>query len=177
MHWKIKVIIGLIISAIIIGYPFFAIKYFETEIPREIAATYFLPPILVLLIAFGPRFYFKKVKPLDNFESKSKIKNKARDIFSIVMMIVCSTGISFGIFFSLIVTTNSFDGSKTTIKEVVLNYRPEITKNGRLRHYIDIINPRTKNKIHLEVDREFQVGETFEKEMKYGVWGILYSED
>lgn len=177
MHWKIKVIIGIVISALVIGYPFFAIKYFETEIPRHIAATYFLLPILIVFIAFGPRFYFKRVKQLDGYKTKSKLKEKVRDVFAIVMMIVCSSGVAFSIFFSLIITTNTFYSSKTIISEAVLNYRPETTKNGRLRHYIDIVNPRTNNKIHLEVYRQYQAGEIFEKEMKYGLWGILYSKD
>jgi ABC-type maltose transport system permease subunit len=176
MHWKIKTIIIILISAILIGYPFFALKFFETELPLKITLIYFLPPILIILIAFGPKFYFRKVKKLDNFQTKSILQDKIRDIFAIFMMILCSSGVLFGVFFSLIVTTNCFSGTEITIKEPVLDYRPEITKNGRLRHYIDIINPKTKNKIHLEVYREYSDGELFKKEMKYGLWGILYSK-
>ncbi len=177
MHWKIKTLILIIISAILIGYPFFAIRYFETEIPLKITLTYFLPPILVLLLIFSPGFYFKKVKPLDNFHTDSKIKEKTRDILSIVMMILCSGGVFFGIFFSLIVTTNSFYGKDTTIKEIVLDYQSVVTRHGKLRHYIKIVNPESNKIIHLEVYREYSVGEIFEKKMYYGVWGLLYSKD
>lgn len=177
MHWKNKVKIALLISAIIIAYPFFTISYFEIEAPRKMVTTYFLAPVLVLYLLLVPRFYFKKMKPLDRYQAKSKMKGKLRDIYSIIMMIFCGVGISLGIFFSLIVTTNSFHSYRVTIREVVLNYEPYTTRHGRLRHYIDIINPRTKNKIHLEVYREYQIGELFEKEMNYGVWGILYSKN
>lgn len=139
--------------------------------------TYFLAPILVLYLLLVPRFYFKKVKPLDRYQAKSKMKGKLREIYSIIMMILCGVGITLGIFFSLIVTTNSFHSSRIKIREVVLNYEPYTTRHGRLRHYIDIINPKTKNKIRLEVYREYQKGELFEKEMYDGVWGILYSKN
>jgi membrane protease YdiL (CAAX protease family) len=177
MHWKNKVKIVLFISAIIIAYPFFTISYFEIEAPRKMVATYFLAPVLVLFIIVVPRFYFKKMKPLDRYQAKSKMKEKLRDIYSIIMMIFCGAGISLGIFFSIIVTTNSFHSSRIKIREVVLNYEPYTTRHGRLRHYIDIINPRTKNKIHLEVYREYQIGALFEKEMNCGIWGILYSKN
>ena len=131
MHWKIKTLILIIISAILIGYPFFAIRYFETEIPLKITLTYFLPPILVLLLIFSPGFYFKKVKPLDNFHTDSKIKEKTRDILSIVMMILCSGGVFFGIFFSLIVTTNSF-----------YNFRKSF-------YCISALRPESKSALHI----------------------------
>lgn len=177
MHWKNKVKIGLLISAIIIAYPFFTISYFEIEAPRKMVTTYFLAPVLVLFIILVPRFYFKKVKHLDFYQAKSKMKGKLRDIYSVIMMILCGVGISIGILFSVIVTTNSFHSSRIKIREVVLNYEPYTTRHGRLRHYIDIINPKTKNKIHLEVYREYQIGELFEKEMYDGVWGIIYSKN
>ena len=177
MHWKNKVKIVLFISAIIIAYPFFTISYFEIEVPRKMVTTYFLAPILVLYLLLVPRFYFKKVKPLDRYQAKSKMKGKLREIYSIIMMILCGVGITLGIFFSLIVTTNSFHSSRIKIREVVLNYEPYTTRLGRLRHYIDIINPKTKNKIHLEVYREYQIGALFEKDMYDGVWGILYSKN
>ena len=95
------------------------------------------------------------------------------------MMIFCSTLILFGITFSLIITTNKLFGNSENVKiiETVEKYEPYTTKNGRLRHYIDFRNPKTQETIHLEVYREYYVGEIFEKEMKYGAWGILYSTE
>lgn len=178
MHWKIKVIIFLILSAIIIGYPFFAIKYFETEKAFKITAKYFLVPTFICLSLFGPSFYFRKVKPLDSYVPNSKLKEKVRDIFSIVLMIFYSSIIFCAMFFSLIITTNSFGKSQLVmIRQTIIKYRPEVTKNGRLRHYIDFKNPYNNDNIHLEVYREYKPGEIFEKEMKFGQWGILYSKE
>ena len=177
--WKSNVWLIIIICAVIIGYPFFAIKYFETSTALLITAKYLLFPIILCLLIFSPKFYYNKVKPLDNNKPKSKLKENARDIFSIIMMIVCATGILFGIAFSIIITTNKFFGKSeiVKVKESVEKYEPYITKNGRLRHYIDFRNPKTQNIIHLEVYREYYVGEIFEKEMNYGAWGILYSTE
>lgn len=178
MDWKIKVWIFLIISAFLIGYPFFAIKYLETETAFRITTKYFLGPCLLILILYGPRFYFKKAKPLDKFQTNSKFKEKSRDVMSILMMIGCSCFLFCGIFFSLLITTNSFGHSqKVVINEVVKKYNSEIMKNGRLRHYVDINNPLTNQIIHLEVYRVYKKGEVFRKEMNYGFWNILYSKE
>ena len=177
--WKSNVWLVLIICAVIIGYPFFAIKYFETSTALNITTKFLLTPIILGLLIFGPKFYYKEVKPLDNNIPKNKFKEKARDVFSIFMMIICSAGILFGIAFSLIITTNKFIGKSEIVKinEAVDKYEPYITKKGRLRHYIDFRNPKTQEIIHLEVYREYYVGEIFEKEMIYGAWGILYSPE
>lgn len=110
---------------------------------------------------------------------KSKAKEKVRDIFSIIMAIIWFTMILCGIAFSSIITTNKFLGKSeiVMVKEPVERYEPYITRNGRLRHYIDFKNPRTDRTIHIEVYRRYNVGETFEKEMNYGFWGILYSTE
>ena len=178
-NWKYKVILFYIVCAFIIGYPFFAIDYFETHTAFKITAKYLLLPIFICLLIIAPKFYYRKVKPLDNNKPKTKFKEKARDITSIVMMIICVTAIFFGIAFSLIITTNKFVGKSEIVKinERVAEYKTNITKNGRLRHYIDFKNPKTKEIISLEVYREYEVGEIFKKEMKYGAWGILYSTD
>lgn len=172
--WKYKYLCFIIICSIIIGYPFFTIKYFESHTALKIAAKYWLPPIFIVLLIIGPKFYIKKVKPLDN-----KPSSKFRDFFSIAFMIICATGLFFSISFSLIITTNKwFSKSETVkIKEPVTKYYTDITKNNRLRHYIEFTNPKTGKKISLEVYRKYETGEVFEKEMKYGAWGILYSTE
>ena len=178
--WKSITWMILIICAIIIGFPFFTIKYFETSSALIITTKYFFLPILLCLIIFAPKFYYNKIKPLDNKIPKNKFKENTRDIVSIIMMIIFSSGIiSYGIIFSLIITTNKYFGKSEIVKiqEPVEKYEPYTTRYGRLRHYIDFKNPKTQKTIHLEVYREYQVGEIFEKEMKYGAWGILYSTE
>src|SRR5690606_5750192 len=115
LHWKIKVILFYIVAGFIIGYPFFSIKYFETFIALKITLKFFLPPIVILLLLLGPKFYFKKVKPHDMAIPKSKAKEKARDIFAIVMAIICFTMILCGIAFSSIITTNKYLGKSEIV--------------------------------------------------------------
>ena len=179
MNWKIKVIVFYIFAGFIIAYPFFSIKYFETFVALKMTLKFFLTPIVIFLLFFGPKFYYKKIKPLDKAIPKSKSKEKVRDTFSIIMATIFITMIFCGIAFSLIITTNKFLGKSKIVKvrEPVKKYELYITKYGRLRHYIDFKNPRTNNTIHLEVYRRYNVGETFEKEMNYGFWGILYSSE
>ena len=177
--WKYAVLAILLICTIIIGYPFFTIKYFETSSALMITTKYFLLPILLCLSVFSPKFYYRKVKPLDSKIPKDKFKENTRDIISIMMMIICSSGILFGIVFSLIITTNKLFGKSEiiTIQEPVEKYESHITRHGKLKHYIDFRNPKTQKTIHLEVYQKYQIGEIFEKEMKYGSWGILYSTE
>jgi hypothetical protein len=177
-NWKFKVILFYIVCAIIIGYPFFTIKYFESHTALKITTKYLLGPIIICLLVILPRFYFKKVKPLDKIK-RSKIKEKFSDFFSILLILICSTGIFFGIAFSLIITTNKFFGKSeiVIISQPVEKYTEDITKNGRLRHYIEFKNPKTNKIIILEVYKKYKVGDVFKKEMKYGAWEILYSTE
>ncbi|WP_300663815.1 hypothetical protein [Fluviicola sp.] len=174
--WKSKVWLILITCAGIISYPFFTIKYFETATALLITAKFLLLSILVCLMIFGPKFYYKKVKPLDKNIPKNKLKEKARDVISIAMIIICLSGVLFGMGFSFIITTNQFFGKSEVvqIKEPVKGYSHS-TKNGRLKHYIVFKNPKTQKTIELEVYRKYDVGEIFEKNMKCGAWGILYA--
>jgi len=172
--WKYKYLLFILICSVIIGYPFFTIKYFESHTALKIVAKYLLLPIFIVLLIVGPKFYFKKVKPLDK-EPESKLK----DFFSIAFMLICATALFFFISFSLIITTNKLFASSETvnIKESVTRYYTDLTKHGRLRHYIEFKNPKTGETINLEVYRKYETGEVFEKEMKYGAWGILYSAE
>lgn len=176
-RWQYKALLIILFITIIIGYPFFAIKYFETQTAIIIVWRYFLLPIFIVSALASPFFYFKKVKPLDK-EVISKRKEKARDIVTITLIVITTTFISFGITFSLIITTNKWFGNSETliIKETVLNYQSNFTKNGRLRHYIKFLNPISNDTIrNFEVFRSYEKGEIFEKEMSYGAWGILYA--
>lgn len=156
---------------------FSAIKYFETQTALIIIWKYFALPIFIVLALASPFFYFKKVKPLDK-EVISKRKEKARDIVTITLIVIITTFISFGMTFSLIITTNKWFGNSEVvlIKEPVLDYSSNVTKHGRLRHYIDFFNPKSNDTIrNFEVFRSYKTAEIFEKELSCGAWGILYS--
>jgi hypothetical protein len=172
-RWKNNPLVFMVACAIVIGYPFFTIKYFESHTALKLAAKYFLLPIFIVLVIVGPKFYMKHMKP-----SGKRRSSKTEDYFSIGFLILLATGIFFWMSFSLIIITNKwFDNSETLlINEPVTRYYYDVTKHGRLRHYIEFINPNNGEKIDLEVYRKYEVGEFFEKRMSYGAWGILYSD-
>lgn len=176
-RWKYRILLAIIALAIIIYYPFFTIKYFETQKALIIVWRYFSFPIFVILSILCPLLYFKKVKPLDK-AVLSKRKEKARDIVSIGLMIIVATFVCFGCAFSLIIATNKwFDKSNSVlVKTRVIRYHPDITKHGKLNHFIDFVNPETKDTIvNFNVYRSYKAGEIFEKELHSGAWGILYA--
>nr|WP_322623333.1 hypothetical protein [uncultured Flavobacterium sp.] len=172
---ELKIVLFIVVSAVIIGYPFFTIRYFETFTALSLASKYFVVPVTLILIIFSPAFYFKKIKPLD-IEKPSKTK----DYFSIIMMIFLLSLITLGVGFSAIITTNKWFGAKEQIiiKQPVIRYSESTTRNGRIRHYIDFEDPKTHDTVRqLEVYRNYNEGEIFEKKMYYGAWGILYASD
>lgn len=171
-RWTNNPMVYLVACAIVIGYPFFTIKYFESYTAMKLTAKYFLLPIFVVLIIVGPKFYMKHMRQT----GKNQI-SKFGDFVLMSLMILLATGIFSWMSFSLIVTTNKwFSNSEAVqIEEPVTMYYTDLTKNGRLRHYIEITNPKNGEKIELEVYRKYELGEVFEKEMTYGAWGILYS--
>jgi hypothetical protein len=172
-NFELKVILFIVASAIIIGYPFFTIPYFETYTALSFSVKYFVIPVAVILAIFSPAFYLKKIKPLD----KGK-PSKAKDFLSIVMMIFVLLLISLGVGFSAIITTNKWFGSseEILIKQPVIQCSEHTTKNGRIRYYINFEDPKTHDTVRqLEVYRNYNQSEIFEKKMCYGAWGILYA--
>ncbi|MCZ8296910.1 MAG: hypothetical protein O9297_06790 [Flavobacterium sp.] len=117
--WKHKYLVFILICSFIIAYPFFTIKYFETYTALKITAKYFLLPIFIILLMVGPKFYLKKVKPLDK-----QPESKVRDFFSITFMTICATGLFFFMTYSMVITTNKFLGNseKVKIKQPVTKY-------------------------------------------------------
>ena len=178
-NFEYKALLFVAICAVVIGYPFFTIKYFETHLAIIIVWKYFLLPIFIILTIVCPVFYFKKMKSLDK-RQVSKIKQRLKDFISICMIILFITLLLFSAAFSLVITTNKWFGNSelVMIKEPVIKYHPYTTKHGKLIHYINFVNPKSKDTIiNFQVFRNYKKGEIFEKEMKCGAWGILYSTE
>ncbi len=175
-RWKNNPLVYMIACAIVIGYPFFTIRYFESYTAMKLVAKYFLLPIFGVLIMVGPTFYMKHLRQT----GKNQI-SKFGDFFLMSFVILVATGIFSWMSFSIIITTNKwFDNSGTEkINEQVTRYYYDVSKRGlhRLRHFIEFRNPNTGETIELEVYRKYEVGEFFEKRMSYGAWGILYSTE
>ena len=172
-------IVYFLICSVIGWYPFFAIKYFETHKALATTTKYFLPIITLVAIPVMTKFYFKYLKQLDtSFKLKSRTKEKWTDFFNCFLIILVVIATFFGMTFSTIITTNALGNSKSiTLKETVQDYYTSTDKYGKTRLYIKFLNPVDKEVVTLEVYRQYNIGDTFEKEMKIGRWGILYSTD
>ena len=166
----------LLLVAILISFPFFKIKYFETYSSLKLIYHKFLIPILIIS-TLATLFLYSKYLRKFNAKTNSKIKIIFQDIFTVTFLTLIFSGLLCGLTVSTIVTTNAYLGQPKvlTINEPVIKYEPYTTRWGRLRHYIDFKNPIDNSIITLEVYRKYNVGETFIKEMSIGKWGQLYS--
>jgi len=179
-NFKIWIVIYFVICSIIGWYPFFSIKYFETHKALVTATKYFLPIITLVAIPVVTKFYFKHLKQLNaNYKFKSLIKEKWADFTNCFLITLVVVATFFAMTFSTIITTNAYTGGSVSIllHENVQDHYTSTDKYGKTRRYIKFLNPVDKKVITLEVYRQYNVGDTFEKEMKIGRWGILYSQD
>lgn len=165
----------ILFCGFIIAYPFFAFKYFESQIALYYTSKYFLIPIFILVTIVSPILYYKKIR---NLKIKPTIKSKIENVFVCILMIISITAVLFGMIFSIIITTNVYFGKseKVFIKKEVLKYFTNTTKHGRVIHYIEFRDPKENYRVQLEVYREYEKGEIFTKEMYYGYWGIMFSK-
>jgi hypothetical protein len=87
------------------------------------------------------------------------------------------TGIFIGTTLSIIILTNAYIGDSRTInlKAKIVDYYT-LTSKGRTRHYIKIQDQQIDRIIDLKVQGSYQVGQTFNKTMQIGKWGLLYSK-
>ena len=173
-------IIYFLICSVIGWYPFFSIKYFETHKALVTTTKYFLPIITLLAILFVTKFYFKHLKQLNaNHKFKSQTQEKWADFFNCFLMILVLTATFFAMTYSTIITTNAYLGTsdKILINEKVQDYYTSTDKYGKTRRYIKFLNPVDNEVITMEVYKLYNIGDTFEKEMKIGQWKILYSKD
>lgn len=179
-NFKKRTLLGFIVCSIVIWYPFFVFKYFETHRALVITTKYFLPIIVLVSIPSVTIFYFKHLKKINvDYKFKSKVHEQRTDFFACTLFITLLTAITFGITYSTIITTNAYLGNSESIfiSEIVQSYSTHYDKYGKLRHYIKFYSPVDKEIIQMQVYRQYNVGEKFEKEMKIGQWNILYSKE
>ena len=161
-----------------ISFPFFKIRHFETLTSLRMIYNYLLLPIL-FISALGTIFIY--IKYLRQFNKKTSSKTKAafQDIVTTVFLTCSVSAILIGMTVSTIVTTNAYCGESkaVTITGTVINYSTNTTKWGRLQHHIKFINSFDNTMTNLEVYRKYEIGEVFNKDMKIGKWGQLYSID
>lgn len=175
--WQFKITYAIILFAIIIVYPFVAIKYFETTQALSLVWNYFFIPVSLLAFAAFIFLYVKKIRGMESL-LKSKSKQMVKDIATIIMGGLFCIMVANGMIFSSIITTNTYFGTPEAIvvNEPVMEYSYNIRK-GRTEHHIKFENTKTKEIVSLTVYRKYKVGEIFSKKMYRGYWGILYSKD
>ena len=173
-------VVYFVICSIIGWYPFFAIEYFETYKALVTTTRYFLPIITVVAVPVMTKFYFRHLKKLNaNYKFKSHTHEKWADFVNCFLIILVVTATFFAMTYSTIITTNAYIGNsdKILIQETVQDYFTSTSAYGATRRYIKFYNPIDNEVITLEVYRQYNIGEIFEKEMKIGRWGIIYSKD
>ncbi len=75
-----------------------------------------------------------------------------------------------------IINCNIGNSKEIYISSKILNTKFSHTKNGRLRHYISFYNEKIGYVKDLEVYSKYQKGDNFNKKMKIGSLGLLYSK-
>lgn len=164
--------------AVIIGYPFFAINYFEILPAYEILWEHCVVPVTMCTITFFTFFYFKKLRKY-NPSTKSKVKRIAQDIINPLFGSLACAAVISAIAFSVIITTNTWLGKNepVTINSPVITYSKGTTRYGRTTHHITFIDASTNDTISLGVYRQYEAREVFTKTLYRGKWGILYSKN
>lgn len=171
-----KMIGILVLIAFYILFPFFKIKYFETLTSLKFIYHNLLIPI-ILFSAMGTIVVYIKYLRQINQKTNSRLKVIFQDIITTVFLTGIISAILVGMIVSTIVTTNAYCGESKNILIVgtVVDYKENTTKWGRLRHRIKFISSYDNKMKNFEVDRKYELGEEFRKDMKIGSWGQLYS--
>ena len=177
------------VLGLIIFYPVFMIRYYETDKAYAIVMKYCLPPVLFISILVIPYLYWKYVSEYDKLALRDIRKRKGKKpvnkfviyFLNLLMYIalMTMTGVTLsGACFSSIIITNAYFGTSETvvINEKIVGYRTH-SDRGTIQHFIKFHSPTDKKIIELKVYKYNLNGEYFHKEMKVGCWGILYSKD
>jgi hypothetical protein len=139
---------------------------------------YFALPILIVMTPSCYFIYQKIIRQHEKKEYKSKVFTQLRTVFRIFILTLAMTGIFIGTTLSMIILTNAYIGDSKTIKlnAKIVDYYTLTNNKGRIIHYIKIQDPQLDRIIDLKVQGPYQVGQTFNKTMQIGKWGLLYSE-
>ena len=172
----IKTIGIMVLIACYISFPFFRIKHFETLTALKFIYHNLLIPIACFAALGTIIVYIKYLRRL-NPKTNSKVKVVFQDLFTILFLTGIVSAILIGMSVSTIVTSNAYCGQSKDVRIIgtVVDYSENTTKWGRLRHRIKFINSYDQTMTDIEVYRKYEVGEEFNKNMKIGKWGQLYS--
>ena len=170
------ILLGLCILTIVLSFTSF--DFIEVDTALSWTMNYFALPILIIMTPTCYFIYLKIIRQQhEKKEYKSKVWTQLRTVFRIFILTLAMTGIFIGTTLSIIILTNAYIGDSTTINlnAKIVDYYT-LTSKGRTRHYIKIQDPQLDRIIDLQVQGLYQVGQTFNKTMQIGKWGLLYSE-
>jgi hypothetical protein len=169
------VTIGLCTLTGIIAFTSF--DFMEVDTASNWTMKYFALPILIVMTPICYYSYLTFLRQHEKKEYKSKIWTQLRTIFRIFILTLAMTGIFFATTLSLIILTNAYFGDSKTIKinAKIVDYYT-MKSRGRTGHYIKIKDQQLDRIIDLKVQGPYQIGQTFNKTMQIGKWGLLYSK-
>jgi len=168
-------ILGLCILTIVLSFTSF--DFIELDTATNWTMKYFALPILIVMIPSCYLIYLKFIRQYETKEYKSKVWTQLRTIFRICILTLAMTGIFIGTTLSIIILTNAYIGDSRAINlnAKIVDYYT-LKNKGRKRHYIKIQAQQLDRIIDLKVQGPYQVGQSFNKTMQIGKWGLLYSE-
>ena len=169
------VIIGLCILTIVI--PFTSFDFIELDTAVGWTMKYFAFPIFIVMTPSCYFIYLRFIRQHETKEYKSKAWEQLRTIFRIFILTFAMTAIFIGTTLSIIILTNAYIGDSKTINlnAKIVDYYT-LKNKGQKRHYIKIQDSQLDRIIDLKVQGPYQVGQSFNKTMQIGKWGLLYSE-
>ncbi len=169
------IILGLCILTFVISFVSF--DFIEVDTAINWTMKYFALPILLVMTPSCYFFYVRFIRHYETKEYKSKIWTQLRTVFRIFILTLGMTGIFIGTTISMILLTNAYTGDSKTINlnAKIIDYYT-LRRIGRTRYYIKIQDQQLNRIIDLKVQGPYQVGQIFNKKMKIGKWGLLYSE-
>ena len=168
-------IIGICILTMIISFTSFDIL--EVDIPFKWTMKYFSLPILVLSLPLSGIIYLAFLHSKERKNYNSKTWDYLRSFFRIITLTLALTVMFGGTTASTIILTNAYLGENKEIyiQAKIVDYYIQTNNSGKVSHHIKIQDKQLDKIVDLKVEQPYQVGQTFNKTMKIGKWGLLYS--
>lgn len=109
---------------------------------------------------------------------QSRIWIKLRTGFRILHLAVGMTIIFIGTVLSLIILTNCYlgDNKEIALHAVITDYRTTTSK-GLTKYYIKIKDSKLDKVVELRVNKPYEVGQQFNKNIQIGYWGFALCEE
>jgi hypothetical protein len=168
-------VIGLCILTMILAFTLFDFIEIDTAISWTIK--YFALPILLSVTPLCWFIYLKFIRQKEKKEYDSKILTNLRTFFRIITLTIAMTIIFVPTALSLIILSNAFlgDSRRITLNAKIIDYY-QTENRGNASYHIKIEDGQLSRTVKLSVDKPCKVGQTFNKAMLIGHWGLLYSK-